>query len=108
MQISQLIPLCRLTIDTKLGEISLSSDTINITQKGIKFNQIFSKYSEIKINQKNEATMIKSSGESHSELTTLMINVYNFLYPKFENNEVTDAQLSAILKNIKSIIEKGE
>ena len=97
MKVIKVIPLITLIIDTSEKTISLTSDDVNITMKGLQFETFSSKFSTLNIKDNHIITNL--TGKTNSKLTSAMIMLYNIMY-----NQQDDI-IDKVIKNIKLLIK---
>ena len=99
MRISKNIPIATVLVDTKKNKIIIKSPDTKIVIKGIEFEKIEEKFSDILIND-NKVCMKQSRKKSNPGLTTAMVNLYNLLFN--EDEEI----ITKVVKNTTNYINR--
>jgi len=99
MRISKNIPIATVLVDTKKNKIIIKSPDTKIVIKGIEFEKIEEKFSDILIND-NKVCMKQSRKKSNPGLTTAMVNLYNLLFN--EDEEI----IEKVVKNATNYINR--
>lgn len=102
MNVSKIIPLSQLTINTENGEILLNSEYLNMKIENLKFLNEVAKFSDINIKE-NKVSFTESTGEKNTELIRFMVTIYNLIY-SYEN--ISQELYFEIINNIRQTLNE--